>query len=537
MKKILIILGILFLNIIGANNIYAAKVSDGKFTLLGSSHNISKLENYIDRDTSDVSEICAYMNSDTNSSYNANSSNNLTFDGNFKFLFIYKDGTSAISWHGGLCDRTILKSGMCIDGQDKNGTKYAGIKNWSKNSSGVESNLGDFDAYKVYADSGKCPQYIAQSVYGGANWFYVSAGNKTKDLNKIISKADKLSGTSYYYYNYGEENNLQDSVACSYSDSIDDDNAKFVLAISKDGYAKVDYFSANKSPFGPKTTLNINGNKIVYYDMYINSRFTSNSYLKLLESGKCPKSIDACVYKDAEWWVEGLKILLAGPLGAMSVGADLNISKIDIYGDQSILKKFCKKGESFTFSCVGENCSDDNICQAYGDYMSDMDEQLGVYNKSKLSSDLNIYNQLKDELNSYCASVLSNMNYNEGNCVSKCVKLNKEIATLEKDNNLRSDYDDSTKCGIGTSIISMVYNVLKWVKYILPALVIILTMLDFIKAIAAQNDDDMKKAQGKFVKRLIVAALLFLLPLIINFVLQTFGFYDQNCDITDLFKK
>ena len=44
----------------------------------------------------------------------------------------------------------------------------------------------------------------------------------------------------------------------------------------------------------------------------------------------------------------------------------------------------------------------------------------------------------------------------------------------------------------------------------------------------------MKKAQGKFIKRLIVAALLFLLPLIINFVLQTFGFYNSGCDITDL---
>ena len=49
-----------------------------------------------------------------------------------------------------------------------------------------------------------------------------------------------------------------------------------------------------------------------------------------------------------------------------------------------------------------------------------------------------------------------------------------------------------------------------------------------------KNDDDMKKAQSKFVKRLIVAALLFLLPLIINFVLQTFGFYNSGCDITDL---
>ena len=66
-------------------------------------------------------------------------------------------------------------------------------------------------------------------------------------------------------------------------------------------------------------------------------------------------------------------------------------------------------------------------------------------------------------------------------------------------------------------------------------LVTILSMLDFIKAIASQSDDEMKKAQGKFVKRLIVAALLFLLPFIINFVLKTFGFYNSKCDITDLF--
>ena len=85
--------------------------------------------------------------------------------------------------------------------------------------------------------------------------------------------------------------------------------------------------------------------------------------------------------------------------------------------------------------------------------------------------------------------------------------------------------------------IDAVNNVLKWAKYIAPALIIVFTMLDFIKAIASQNDDDMQKAQSKFVKRLIVAAILFLLPLIINFILQTFGFYSEKCDITDLFSK
>ena len=81
----------------------------------------------------------------------------------------------------------------------------------------------------------------------------------------------------------------------------------------------------------------------------------------------------------------------------------------------------------------------------------------------------------------------------------------------------------------------MVYNVLKWAKYIAPALVIILSMLDFIKAIASQSDDEMKKAQGKFVKRLIVAALLFLLPFIINFMLKTFGIYNSKRDVNNLF--
>ena len=45
----------------------------------------------------------------------------------------------------------------------------------------------------------------------------------------------------------------------------------------------------------------------------------------------------------------------------------------------------------------------------------------------------------------------------------------------------------------------------------------------------------MKKAQGKFVKRLIVAALLFLLPFIINFMLKTFGMYNSKCDVNNLF--
>ena len=54
---------------------------------------------------------------------------------------------------------------------------------------------------------------------------------------------------------------------------------------------------------------------------------------------------------------------------------------------------------------------------------------------------------------------------------------------------------------------------------------------DLDKLISADKDDEMKKAQGKFVKRLIAAALIFLIPLIIEFVLGKMGFGYNDCGL------
>lgn len=156
-------------------------------------------------------------------------------------------------------------------------------------------------------------------------------------------------------------------------------------------------------------------------------------------------------------------------------------------------------------------------------------------NCSKIAQE---YNEKLEKLKSYCKSVIKYQNYGDS-CMSSCLGLQdtlaKENKETKKPQGLIDDLSNNRECFLTESIVSMVYNVLKWAKYIAPVLVIILSILDFIKAIAAQNDDDMKKAQGKFVKRLIVAALLFLLPLIINFMLKTFGLYNSECDISNLF--
>ena len=175
-------------------------------------------------------------------------------------------------------------------------------------------------------------------------------------------------------------------------------------------------------------------------------------------------------------------------------------------------------------------------CDFYYDKVKEMKPIVEQYNQCKnglcnISSIVSDYNKKRDELKTYCKSYISIMSVSDS-CMDICLNLSNN---LKKDGVLIEDNKVKTKCSMSEDIVSMIYNVFKWMRYIAPVLVIILSILDFIKALAAQNDDDMKKAQGKFVKRLIVASLLFLIPLIINFTLKTFGFYHSGCDITDLF--
>jgi hypothetical protein len=56
------------------------------------------------------------------------------------------------------------------------------------------------------------------------------------------------------------------------------------------------------------------------------------------------------------------------------------------------------------------------------------------------------------------------------------------------------------------------------IRIIAPILAIVLGALDFLRATAASDEKEMKKATSNFVKRLIMLALLFLLTYLINFI-------------------
>lgn len=70
------------------------------------------------------------------------------------------------------------------------------------------------------------------------------------------------------------------------------------------------------------------------------------------------------------------------------------------------------------------------------------------------------------------------------------------------------------------SIRELVNEILQYPRIIVPILVILLGMLDLAKAVIASKEDEMKKAQQKFIKRVVIGVVIFFVPLIVNLVMD-----------------
>lgn len=74
----------------------------------------------------------------------------------------------------------------------------------------------------------------------------------------------------------------------------------------------------------------------------------------------------------------------------------------------------------------------------------------------------------------------------------------------------------------GTTVPTMILNIIGYVivgiKIGVPVLLIIFGMLDLGKAVMSSKEDEIKKAQNTFLKRLLVAAMVFFVITIVQFV-------------------
>ena len=78
---------------------------------------------------------------------------------------------------------------------------------------------------------------------------------------------------------------------------------------------------------------------------------------------------------------------------------------------------------------------------------------------------------------------------------------------------------------LGT-IITLLKNLVKLLQFLIPIGLILFGMLDLGKAVIAGKEDEMKKAQGTLIKRVIYAIAIFLVITIVTFVTGLIGSKD-----------
>ena len=81
-------------------------------------------------------------------------------------------------------------------------------------------------------------------------------------------------------------------------------------------------------------------------------------------------------------------------------------------------------------------------------------------------------------------------------------------------------------------IIKQVYNI---IKIIIPVLIIIFSIIDFLKVILISDDKNYKSAWDKFIKRVIIGVIFFLVPLLVSFLLNISGI-DIDQSYLEIFK-
>lgn len=80
------------------------------------------------------------------------------------------------------------------------------------------------------------------------------------------------------------------------------------------------------------------------------------------------------------------------------------------------------------------------------------------------------------------------------------------------------------------NLVSLIVNI---IKVVVPIILIIFGMIDLGKAVAAGKEDDIKKGQSTFVKRLIAAVTVFLVVSIVQLVFSVLSANTGDTGITD----
>ncbi len=110
------------------------------------------------------------------------------------------------------------------------------------------------------------------------------------------------------------------------------------------------------------------------------------------------------------------------------------------------------------------------------------------------------------------------INFNDSSNYSQ---IDFKVAKL--DNKYDSTNDDYCYSLLGEQFSKVLDNILKFIQYLAPILVVVLSFVDLVKAAISGEADALKKMLSKFWKRLVAAMFLFFMPLLTSVILEIVG--------------
>ena len=73
---------------------------------------------------------------------------------------------------------------------------------------------------------------------------------------------------------------------------------------------------------------------------------------------------------------------------------------------------------------------------------------------------------------------------------------------------------------ISENLMGYINEALKYIRIFVPILLLVLVVMDFLKAAFSSTEDAMKKTQAKTIKRIVIAVIIFFVPTIVNLILN-----------------
>lgn len=83
-------------------------------------------------------------------------------------------------------------------------------------------------------------------------------------------------------------------------------------------------------------------------------------------------------------------------------------------------------------------------------------------------------------------------------------------------------------CGGLLPLVKVIYAAIKLVMIIIPIALIIYGTIDLGKAVIASDEKEVKSAQSRLIKRIIYAALIFFIPMLVGVVMNIVAVGEQG---------